>query len=150
MKEIRDWLYDTVRADAAFQAATGGDGTDGINARIYFQYPPEEFELSATKPAFAVYVIDTADEIDGEDFVYDHSLPSEIINVVIWGVTQSDVDDTFKAVEAALQEGRPNTTTYFCLRVALTSQDDGLEDGTMADRIFFKVTRWRFGPLLKK
>lgn len=63
---IHELLYQLIKGDGTFQSLTGATGND---ARIYYFHPPEDIELSNSKPAYVTYFEESGAGIE-DDRVY--------------------------------------------------------------------------------
>lgn len=137
MKDIKEAIYQTLRDDAVLQGMLGYSPQD---PRIYYFYPPEEIELSDSKPAYITYyeLMAPPPYLEREE---------ELYCIDIWGREMGLNEDIFQRVDALLHRKTLLFTNHYNLVTLRELKRDLFE----ADRgVYHKVIHYRVVSIPKE
>lgn len=125
MSEIRALVFTVIRTDATFQALTGATASD---PRIYWQFTPQKIQISASKPAYAIYY--RTGTIRNTDRVLIGGRDDQIFAMEIYAKTPALCDDIGDCMEELWRDKQYSTETYVALYTFVTQggspyYDDG-------------------------
>ena len=144
MKEISDYIYETLEADPTLRTYTGHSASD---TRIFAEFPPED--LSAPYITFDVH---TAGPIPDSEYVQPAQYEDQNVDINVFGSSADNRDNITERILELLKDHSFRTTNYKILRTILEYDDNITEIHETTGRIdsFRTYMRFRCSHIYKK
>jgi len=127
MKEISDYIYDTLEADPTLRTYTGHSASD---TRIFAEFPPEELT-----PPFITFDVHTAGPIMDSEYVQPTQWEDQMVEINVYGSSADNRDNMKKRIIKLLKDHSFRTTNYKVLRTTLEFDDNIVEIHETTGRI---------------
>jgi len=156
VQEIEDKIFDLMAQDAIIQGYTGYLAAD---ERIYHDWPPEDVELSAAKPAYITMKFLAPGSIIEAEHVQPVQFPDEVVELNVWAnsallrsqVAERLMDIFWSRAETVNKWTEFWTANFRIMKVAQEMAEDleELHPGTNQIISWRKILRFRLGPIYK-
>jgi len=144
MKEIANYIYDTLVADVTLRTYTGWSASD---PRLYDEFPPEDLT-----PPFITFNVSSAGAIIDSEYIQTTQYEDQTIDINCFGSSADNRDNMAERITTILKDRTFTTSSYRVLRVVKEYDDNIVEIHETTGRIdsFRKVMRFRASYILKK
>lgn len=149
MKEIREYIFDRLSADATLRGFTGYTASD---RRIFLNWPPEVIALGATYPAYITYNLMKPSPLNPFAEVEVTQQLDIVIEMNIWAISPDVRDDVGERITVLFKDLSFTTTSYIGLVVKKESEEDitELQRGTGQIDSYRKYLRFRIEHVFAK
>jgi len=156
MQEIEDKIFDMIAQDVTIQGYTGYLAAD---ERVYHDWPPEDVELSAAKPAYITMRFLSPGPIIEAEYVQPVQFPDETVELNVWAnsaLLRSQVAerlmDIFWSRADDVDKWTEIWTANFRIMKIIQEMAEDLEElhpGTNQIICWRKIMRLRLGSIYK-
>jgi len=144
MKEIADYVYDTLVADPLLRAYTGWSITD---TRVFAEFPPEDLA-----PPFITFDVSAGGAIMDNEYVQATQYEDQNIDINVYGSSADNRDYMSERILELFKDLTFYTTNYRVMRVIKEFDDNLTEIHETTGRIdsFRKYMRFKAMHIFKK
>ena len=147
MKEIREYVFDTLEADPAIQGFTGYTASD---KRIYLAWPPEDVELTSSLPAYMTYKL-AISPLDQVEYVEDAQEDDILIELNVWANDPDIRDQLAERIGILFKDHSFYTTSFRVVYTKLEAKEDmeELHESTGQIISWRKFMQFLMGPIYR-
>ena len=144
MKEIANYVYDTLVADLTLRGYTGWTAAD---TRVLAEFPPEDFA-----PPFITFDVSAGGAIMDNEYVQSAQYEDQNIDINVYGNSADNRDNMAERILELFKDRTFYTTNYRVLRVMKEFDDNITEIHETTGRIdsFRKYIRFKAMHIFKK
>jgi len=144
MKELADYIYDTLEADPTLRTYTGWAIAD---TRLYNEFPPEDLA-----PPFITFDVSTAGAIMDSEYVQPAQYEDQNLDINIYGSGATNRDNMAERILDMLKDHSFRTSNFRVMRITKEFDDNITEIHETTGRIdsFRKYIRFRMSHIYKK
>jgi len=141
MDDIKQAIYQRLETDSTLRTLTGWTAAD---PRIYCECPPEEIDLSATKPGYMTIALKSLGTRTGPD---GESMPDETYSLDIWSFAPGTNETVLAQILDLLDDWPFETTDHRGMKTELMKAFDSYDSKSGTYR---KTTEWKVRHIMKK
>jgi hypothetical protein len=148
MREIREYIFDTLVADPTVQTLTGYTASDN---RIYLDWPPDEVVLNSTYPSYISYGFPGVIPIDLTVYVEAAQRDDLLLDINEWALTPDTRDSLGYRIETLFKDHSFYTSSYRVVFMSLMEKSDIQERHVATGQILMwrRTLQYRIGPIFE-